>query len=154
LRPDVGGRCCAAAQEEPRPAIACGGEVFARGTASRVIDGRTFVLNDGREVRLAAIEVPALPLPQESGAAVAGAAVRDALAALLGGTEVVLRQTELQKTDRYGRVVRLCFDRARWTRALGTGEFDCRGAGPGCRPGRQSRLRRGTPRPRKLGAER
>jgi endonuclease YncB( thermonuclease family) len=84
--------------------MACGGEVLARGTASRVIDGRTFVLSDGREVRLAAIEVPALPLPQGSGAAVAGAAARDALAALLAGTEVVLRQTELQKTDRYGRV--------------------------------------------------
>jgi len=54
--------------------MACGGEVFARGTFSPVIDGRTFVLNDGREVRLAAIEVPALPLPQEPGAAAAGAA--------------------------------------------------------------------------------
>ncbi len=85
--------------------MACGGEVFAHGTASRVIDGRTFVLNDGREVRLAAIEVPAPPLPREPGAAAAGAAARDALAALLAGTEVVLRQTELQKTDRYGRVV-------------------------------------------------
>ena len=85
--------------------MACGGEIFARGTASRVIDGRTFVLNDGREVRLAAIEVPALPLPQDPGAASGGAAVRDALASMLAGTEVVLRQTELQKTDRYGRVV-------------------------------------------------
>ncbi|MGO9573527.1 MAG: thermonuclease family protein, partial [Terriglobales bacterium] len=101
----IGGSFCATARERPQPAMACGGEVFARGTASRVIDGRTFVLNDGREVRLAAIEVPALPLPQESGAAVAGAAARDALASLLAGTEVVLRQTELQKTDRYGRVV-------------------------------------------------
>jgi endonuclease YncB( thermonuclease family) len=76
--------------------MACGGEIFARGTASRVIDGRTFVLNDGREVRLAAIEIPALPLPQDSGAASGGAAARDALASLLAGTEVVLRQTELQ----------------------------------------------------------
>lgn len=33
--------------------MACGGEVFARGTASRVIDGRTFVLNDGRIVGFA-----------------------------------------------------------------------------------------------------
>jgi hypothetical protein len=28
---------------------------------SRVSDGRTFMLGDGREVRLAAIEVPPLP---------------------------------------------------------------------------------------------
>ena len=150
----IGGSFCATAQEGPRPATACGGEIFARGTASRVIDGRTFVLDDGREVRLAAIEVPALPLPQEPGAASAGAAARDALASLLAGTEVVLRQMELQKTDRYGRVVAFAFDRARWRRTLGAGEFDCRGAGPGRRPGRQSRLRRGTPRPRKRGAER
>ena len=59
------------------------------------------MLDDGREVRLAAIEVLPLPLPQEPGAAVVGAAAGDALA----GTEVVLRQTELQKTDRYSRVV-------------------------------------------------
>ncbi len=85
--------------------MACGGEVFARGTASRVIDGRTFVLNDGREVRLAAIEVPALPLPQEPGAASGGAAARDELASVLAGTEVVLRQAELQRADRYGRIV-------------------------------------------------
>ncbi len=99
----MGGSFCATAQEGPQSAMACGGEIFARGTASRVIDGRTFVLNDGREARLAAIEIPALPLPQDPGAAVAGAPARDALASLLAGTEVVLRQTELQKTDRYGR---------------------------------------------------
>jgi hypothetical protein len=37
---------------------------------------------------------------------------------------------------------------------LGAGGFDRHGAGSGCRPGRQSRLPRGTPRPRKRGAER
>ena len=134
--------------------MACGGEVFARGTASRVIDGRTFVLNDGREVRLAAIEVPALPLPQEPGAAVAGAAARDALASLLAGTEVVLRQTELQKTDRYGRVVAFVSTVRDGVERSVQGNLIAAGAGPGCRPGRQSRLRRGTPRPRKRGAER
>ena len=55
---------------------ACGGETIAHGTASRIIDGRTFVLDDGREVRLAAIEVPPLPLPQESDAAPGGAAAK------------------------------------------------------------------------------
>ncbi len=97
-----------AAQQGLQSAMACGGEIIARGTVSRLIDGRTFVLDDGREVRLAAIEVP-LPLPQESGAAPGGAAARDALATLLAGTEVVLRQAELQKADRYGRVVAYAF---------------------------------------------
>lgn len=96
---------CAAAQEGPRPAIACGGETIARGIVSHVIDGRTFVLDDGREVRLAAIEVPPIPLPQEPGAAADGAPSRNGLATLLEGTEVVLKQAEPQKTDRYGRVV-------------------------------------------------
>ena len=59
---------CAMAQEQPSRATICGGDVIARGTASRTIDGRTFALDDGREVRLAGIEAPPLPLPQESGA--------------------------------------------------------------------------------------
>ncbi|HKM87021.1 MAG TPA: thermonuclease family protein [Xanthobacteraceae bacterium] len=96
---------CAVAQERPRPASVCGGETIAQGTASRFIDGRTFVLDDGREVRLAAIEVPPLPLPQETSAATGGLAARDALATLLAGAQVLLRQAELQKADRYGRVV-------------------------------------------------
>ncbi len=91
---------CATAQERPPPALVCGGETLARGTVSQSIDGRTFVLDDGHEVRLAAIEVPPLSSPPE-----AGAAARDALAALLGGAEVVLKQADQQKTDRYGRLV-------------------------------------------------
>jgi hypothetical protein len=60
----------ACAQEQPHPGtVACSGEIIARGTVSRLIDGRGFVLDDGREVRLAAIEVPPLPPPQESGSA-------------------------------------------------------------------------------------
>ena len=69
----------ATAQEQPRSASACGGETIAQGSASRTIDGRSFVLDDGREVRLAAIEVPPLPLPQESDPAPGGTASRDAL---------------------------------------------------------------------------
>ena len=99
------GCLCAAAQERPQPAIACGRETVARGAVSHAIDGRTFVLDDGREVRLAAIEVPPLPMSQEAGAASGGAAARDALAALLGHAEIVLKQAEQQKTDRYGRLV-------------------------------------------------
>ena len=95
---------CAAAQERPAPApaVQCGGDEIARGGVSHIIDGRTFVLDDGREVRLAAIEVPLLP--QESGAAPGGAAARDALAALMAGAQVVLRRAEFP-TDRYGRIV-------------------------------------------------
>ena len=103
----VGGSFGAAAEEQPQPASACGGEIIARGTASRVSDGRTFVLDDGREVRLAAIEVP--PLSEESGAAPNSAAARDGLAALLAGAEIVLKQAEPQQTDRYGRIVAYAF---------------------------------------------
>jgi endonuclease YncB( thermonuclease family) len=82
------GCCCAMAQEQRR-AVPCGGEMLARGTVSRVIDGRTFVLDDERKVRLAAIEVPPLSSPQEPGTAPGGTAARDALAALLAGAEIV-----------------------------------------------------------------
>ena len=64
-----------------------------------VIDGRTFALDDGREVRLAAIEVA----PLETGAAPAAAA-RAALDALIGGDDIVLRRADIS-TDRYGRLV-------------------------------------------------
>jgi endonuclease YncB( thermonuclease family) len=97
----------AAAQDRAQPAVSCGGEAFARGTASRIIDGRTFVLDDGREVRLAAIEVP--QLSGERGAAPGGTAARDALAGLLAGAEIVLKQAEPQKTDRYGRAPAYAF---------------------------------------------
>jgi endonuclease YncB( thermonuclease family) len=94
---------CATAQERP-PATPCGGETIAQATAGRVIDGRTFVLDDGREVRLAAIEVPPIALPTESGAAPGGAAARDALFALAGGDQVVLRRADTP-SDRYQRLL-------------------------------------------------
>jgi hypothetical protein len=62
------------------------------------------VLDDGREVRLAGIEVPALPLPQDANPLPGGAAARDALAALAEGDQIVLRRAEAA-ADRYGRVV-------------------------------------------------
>jgi len=89
-------------QQKLAPASACGGEEIARGTVSRVADGRTFVLGDGREVRLAAIEVPLLPLPQQPGLAPGGAAAKAALDALVGGDNVVLRRAQ-ETIDRYGR---------------------------------------------------
>jgi endonuclease YncB( thermonuclease family) len=105
---------CAAAQDalpkaDAQPKIACGGETVAHATVSRVVDGRTFVLDDGREVRLAAVEVPPPALPERSGSdpgpsIPGGAASKDALEALIGGDEVVLRQAEAG-SDRYGRIV-------------------------------------------------
>jgi len=68
------------------------------------MDGRNFLLDDGREVRLAAVEVP---IPQTSdGTATApdGEAAKNALAAALSGAELVLLQAEF-KTDRYGRLL-------------------------------------------------
>jgi endonuclease YncB( thermonuclease family) len=89
------------AQEQSAPP--CGGAEVARGTVSRIIDGRTFVLDDGREVRLAAIEVA--PLPQAAAPAPpSGAAAKDALAALAESDEVVLRGADAT-SDRYGRVL-------------------------------------------------
>jgi endonuclease YncB( thermonuclease family) len=91
----------AAAQDAP--AIPCGGEEIARGAVSRVIDGRTFVLNDGREVRLAAIEVPPLLPQQDRDNAPGGDGAKAALDALVGGDAIVLRKAEFP-SDRYGRL--------------------------------------------------
>ena len=96
--------CYAAPAQEQHPARPCGGDEIARAPVSRVNDGRTLTLADGREVRLAGIEVPPLPLSQETDAAPGGAAAKDALDALAGGDEVVLRRTT-PATDRYGRIV-------------------------------------------------
>ena len=75
----VFGSFAAAAQDFSVP---CGSGEIGRGTVSRVIEGRSFVLDDGREVRLAAIEVPPQPRAQEIDAAPSGAAAQQALDAL------------------------------------------------------------------------
>jgi endonuclease YncB( thermonuclease family) len=111
--------CCCAAAQDLEAKSACGGETVAHATVDRVIDGRTFVLNDGREVRLAAVEVP--PLAPSSPSAAAqnpsrdanpfrndGLAAKSALEALIGGDDIVLRQAETGldgSLDRYGRLV-------------------------------------------------
>jgi micrococcal nuclease len=95
------------AQELSAPAataIACGGDEVARGTVSVVLDGRTFLLDDGGEVRLAAIEVSPPSTPEGAGAATGGTASKDALAGLLAGAQVVLRRAEFP-SDRYGRIM-------------------------------------------------
>ncbi len=96
------------AQERPASAaatIGCGGDEVARGSVSRILDGRTFLLEDGREVRLAAIEVPLLLLAEEPDAGPpGGTAAKDALAGLLAGAQIVLRRAEFP-SDRYGRIM-------------------------------------------------
>jgi endonuclease YncB( thermonuclease family) len=110
------GNCPAIAQDAAKPAAAsvpCGGEEIGRGSVGRVVDGDTFVLDDGREVRLAGIETPP-PFGQDAGVkdtgskaagvSVGGSAARDALATLLTGAPVILRRAEFA-SDRYGRLL-------------------------------------------------
>jgi micrococcal nuclease len=88
---------------------ACGGAVIATGEVARVVDGKTFVLADGREARLAAIEAPpATPADPNEEHAAAGLAAKAALEAIL------LRQIVILKAagpgfDRYGRLVAEAF---------------------------------------------
>jgi endonuclease YncB( thermonuclease family) len=71
-----------------------------------VPDGRSLALDDGREVRLAGIEVPPAPNPGDAGDAGhrAAAAAKAALESLVLGQTVELRQRQ-PVTDRYGRVL-------------------------------------------------
>src|SRR5215813_2611971 len=97
-----------AAQDRPSPsASACRFPIFATGQATRVIDARSFVLSDGREVRLAAIEVPPAPEPGDSShAAAAGTAAKAALESILSGESVELRwPASAPALDRYGRIL-------------------------------------------------
>jgi endonuclease YncB( thermonuclease family) len=83
---------CAAAEPKRTAPTACSLDTFATGTVQSVVDGRSFVLADGREVRLDGIEVP----PAQD--------ANDALAALVLGREVVLKRAK-DATDRYGRIL-------------------------------------------------
>ena len=66
------------------------------GRVAKIVDGRSFVMTDGREVRIAALEV----LPS---AVAAGRAARDALGSILSDQTVALRAAG--PADRYGRMV-------------------------------------------------
>ena len=93
----VAGGCVNAAAQQAAP-VPCGGVEFAHGTVGRVVDGSTFVLDDGREVRLAAIDVPPLDTPTPG-----GVGAKATLDALVGGDQIVLRKAEFP-ADRYGRL--------------------------------------------------
>jgi endonuclease YncB( thermonuclease family) len=87
----------AAAEEKP----GCRLEALTTGTVQSVSDGRTFTLADGREVRLAGIEIPSATESQAH-------ATRVALAALIVGREITLKRLGAER-DRYGRTVAYAF---------------------------------------------
>ena len=89
-------------QASTRQGQVCGGDEIARGTVGKIVDARTFVLDDGREVHLAAIAVAPLAGPQDRTDRTWPAAAA-ALGALAGGDQVVLRRAE-NGSDRYGRL--------------------------------------------------
>jgi endonuclease YncB( thermonuclease family) len=93
------------AHAQSRPSNGCFFELAGMGKVRAVADGRSFTLADGREVRLAGIEVP-LPLSSgESDArAAAGLAAHAALASMLADAEVELRPS-VAAPDRYGRML-------------------------------------------------
>lgn len=86
----------------------CGGTTLTTARVARVPDGRSLLLDDGREVRLAGIEVPlpAAPGHEAAGDATAAAATAatEGLDALAGGDTVALREAAAGP-DRYGRLV-------------------------------------------------
>jgi endonuclease YncB( thermonuclease family) len=94
-------------QAQPRD---CDGASAAAVTAARVVDGRSFVVADGRDVRLAAIET-VLPVPgDEDDARVAAAqAAKAALETLLLDREIDVSVTG---ADRYGRLTAYVFAHA------------------------------------------
>ena len=87
----------------------CKAEVFATGKVATVRDGRSFTLEDGRDIRLAGIEVPYPGAPGETAPrAEAGTAARAALQTIVAGQNVELRQTSAT-ADRYGRILAFAF---------------------------------------------
>lgn len=83
----------------------CAGAAATSGEVARVVDGRSFLLADGREVRLAAIET-LVPIPgDEDEARVAAAlAAKAALESLVLHHQVDLRMLAASP-DRYGRLM-------------------------------------------------
>jgi endonuclease YncB( thermonuclease family) len=98
----------------PLPARAadsgCRLDTLGTGAVGAVVDAASFRLADGREVRLAALEVP-LPRRDAGGKAAGGVsaaqAAQAALSRLLAGGQVTLKRPRgaSEETDRYGRLV-------------------------------------------------
>lgn len=85
-------------------ALPCPLVTFAEVTAQGAVDGRTIRLADGREVRLAGIEVPPAEEAHATGSGDAHALHGLALHALVAGKDLVLKHLN-PATDRYGRLV-------------------------------------------------
>jgi endonuclease YncB( thermonuclease family) len=108
--PDSRTRPAADVLKERTKATGCDLPLVTTGRVRSVIDGRTLMLEDGREVRLAAIEVAPLIADAADGQArnAAGRAAQRALADLTLGRDITLRQEEAS-VDRYGRIVAFGF---------------------------------------------
>jgi endonuclease YncB( thermonuclease family) len=87
---------------------ACRFEVAGTGKVRAITDGRSFILEDGREIRLAAIEVPLAPAAESGPRAEAGLAARAALESMLASQSVELRQNAAG-ADRYGRMLAMVY---------------------------------------------
>src|SRR5215467_7848351 len=99
----------AGARSESGPLTACRFEPAGAAKVRAVSDGRSFILEDGREIRLVGIEVPLPPAAGESGPnAEAALAVRAALAAIVVDQTVELRHNGAP-ADRYGRTLALAY---------------------------------------------
>lgn len=95
-----------------RAAPDCGGDGAMTGEVARVIDGKSFLLADGREVRLAAVETLSLVPGDEDDARVTAAlAAKAALESAVLHREVTLRPAGAAGPDRYGRLIAYVFVR-------------------------------------------
>src|SRR5262249_22733728 len=100
----------ARAQARATAPSVCKADVFATAAGATGTDGRRLTLDDGPDIRLAGIEVPPPPAPAETGpAAEAGLAARAALASMVTGQSVELRQTRDAAPDRYGRILAFAY---------------------------------------------
>jgi endonuclease YncB( thermonuclease family) len=108
-------------------AVDCGGSSEGFGEVARVIDGRSFVLADGREIRLAGVET-LLPVPGDEDEARREAAqvAKAALETLVLHREVGLR-VSAAGADRYGRLVAFVYTRMLSGETLVQGEMVANG---------------------------
>lgn len=95
------------ANAAPAADTVCRLEPLGTGIVVAVVDGRSFLLDDGREVRLAGLHVPLLARAGDKDD-VAGRAAKAALESLLAGQAVTLKAPK-PASDRYGRIVAYAF---------------------------------------------
>jgi endonuclease YncB( thermonuclease family) len=82
-----------------------GEQVPASSKVSQILDGRSFLLEDGREIRIAGIEVPLLSSAAKDPAGQAAVqAAKAALERLLAGAPITLQRLG-PHSDRYGRLL-------------------------------------------------